>query len=73
MGRDIAQDFRKIITIVPDDLLEDMRREFQNSGSGSKAMKAVILTLSAELLRRKWGVHRKCVSESFWDCVETFL
>lgn len=73
MGRDIAQNFRKIITIVPDDLLEDMRQEFQNNGTGSRAMEAAILTLSVELLRRKWGVHKKCVSKSFWDRVATFL
>lgn len=56
MRRDIAPDFRKIITIVPDDVLKDMRRDFQNSKhSGKEAVKKIILVLSVELLRRKWG------------------
>ncbi len=55
MGRDIAPDFREIITVIPDAWLEDTRREFQSSGTGSKAMEAAILTLSVELLHRKWG------------------
>lgn len=56
MGRDIAPDFRKIITEFSDDRLEDMRRDFQNSKhSGKEAVKKIIFTLSVELLRRKWG------------------
>lgn len=50
MRRDVAPDFRKIITIVPDDVLEDMRRDFQNSKhSGKEAVKKIILALSVEL------------------------
>ena len=56
MERDIAPDFQRLIAKMPAAWLEDMRRNFQNSRCSShEAVKRVVLDLSIELLRRKWG------------------
>ena len=54
-NRDIAPDFRKLIRKLPAASLEAMRQNLQQNKSHGKVIEAVILNLSAEMLRRKWG------------------
>lgn len=52
---DIAPYFRKVISEMPVCSLVSMGENLEESGNNSKAIKKVIIDLSLELLRRKWG------------------
>lgn len=55
MNRDIALDFKRIISSIPISVLVDMRKHFVNSGSTDSAIQAAILHMDIEILARKWS------------------
>ena len=51
---DAAIEFRRVIRKLPEQWIRDMRLYLSESGSRSKVIQKIILTISVELLRRKW-------------------
>lgn len=52
---DVAPIFEEALTHMPLDDLREIRHNFETKGSGSAAVKKAILSISVEILRRKWG------------------
>lgn len=55
MGKDIAPAFRRLIRKIPEWWLCDLRTKLSSLNDPSKATQAMIVTINAELLRRKWS------------------
>lgn len=52
---DVAPIFEEALTHMPLDDLWEIRHNFETKGSGSATVKKAILSISVEILRRKWG------------------
>lgn len=55
--KDIGDDFRRLIRKLPKISLVHLRKEFIEKGTKCAAIESMIVTLSAELLRRKWSIE----------------
>lgn len=55
MAVNIAPEFRRLIRKLPEDLLRNMRIKLNNLNDSKAATQAMIITIDAELLRRKWS------------------
>lgn len=52
---DVAPVFENALTYLPLDDLREIRHNLETKGSGAVAVKKAILSISVEILRRKWG------------------
>lgn len=55
MAVNIAPWFRRLIRKLPEDLLRNMRIKLNSLNDSQAATQAMIITIDAELLRRKWS------------------
>lgn len=55
MAVDITQEFRQLIRKLPEEWLRNMRIELNSPNNSKVVTQAMVITIDAELLRRKWS------------------